>query len=149
LVPWQQIRPAGNNRPGSWESTGAEPQFLATGFIPPGWLRVRLRLNSETVGRFRLWLLPANDVALPENLECSEVLGVLERELYVRLSRPALGLRFDPLDAPGAFELETFEAVHVPGLLAAWRALRRKLYLLLLYQVLGRTLFNGVKLLLR
>jgi glycosyltransferase involved in cell wall biosynthesis len=149
LVAWQQLRPAGDNRPVRWESTGTEPQFLATGFIPAGWLRVRLRLNSESVGRFRLWLLPAENVAAPESLECSEVLGVLERELYVRLNRPALGLRFDPLDSPGVFALETFEAAHVPGLVAAWRALRRKLYLLLLYRVLGRTLYNGVKLFLR
>jgi glycosyltransferase involved in cell wall biosynthesis len=149
LSPWQQLRPADGQPTGRWESTGPQPQFLATGFLPAGWLRVRLRVTSETVGRFGLYVLPAENVAAPECLERSDVLGILEREIYVRLPRPALGLRFDPLDGPGAFHLEKFEAAHVPGILAAWRALRRKLYLLLLYQVLGRTLFNGVKLLLR
>ncbi len=148
LVPWQQLRPAAGG-PGRWESTGSEPQFLATGFFPAGWLRVRLRLTSDTVGRFGLHVLPVEGGAAPECLERGEVLGVLERELYVRLSRLAPGLRFDPLDGPGAFGVEAFEAAHVPGPVAAWRALRRKLYLLRLYRVTGRTLFNGVKLLLR
>src|SRR5262245_12445250 len=51
LVPWQQLRPA-DGAPGRWQSTGAEPQFLAAGYLPAGWLRVRLRMTGETVGRF-------------------------------------------------------------------------------------------------
>src|SRR5271166_5179002 len=47
LVPWQQLGSAGEGPAAHWESTGEKPQFLATGFIPAGWLRVRLRLSSE------------------------------------------------------------------------------------------------------
>jgi glycosyltransferase involved in cell wall biosynthesis len=149
LVPVQQLHREPGDLLRNWRAAGSEPQFLATNYIPAGWLRIRLRMASDVVGRFGLYVLPAADVGSPECLERSEVLGWLERELYVRLPRPALGVRFDPLDRAGGFRLEQFEVTHVPGPAAAWLALRRKLYLLSIYRVFGRTLFNGLKLLAR
>jgi glycosyltransferase involved in cell wall biosynthesis len=135
--------------PGTWEATGPDPRFAAIKALPAGWLRIRLRLASDTVGRFGLYAVAAADPGSPECLERGEMLGWLERELYVKLPRPAVGVRFDPLDRPGTFRLEQFEIAHVSGPVAAWRALRRKLYLLSVYRVLGRTLGNGLKLLIR
>jgi glycosyltransferase involved in cell wall biosynthesis len=149
LIPSQQLRAGASKALDRWESTGAEPCFMASTSLPAGWLRVRLRMSSETVGLCGIYTLPAESATEPDCLERGEILGWLERELYVHLPRPAAGLRFVPLDRPGEFQLEEFEVAHVPRPIAAWRALQKKLYLLSLYRVMGRTLFNGLKLLLR
>jgi glycosyltransferase involved in cell wall biosynthesis len=122
---------------------------LCEACFPSGWLCIRFRLTGEVVGRFGLFAVPCADDGSPECLERGDVLGVVERELFVQLHRPISALLLDPLGGHGSFHLERFEAARVPGPVAAWRALRHKLYLLLLYRVLGRTLLNGAKLLMR
>lgn len=146
LTPWQHLEADGGL--GRWRATGSAPRFLALGYLPSGWLRIRLTLTSEVVGRLALHVLSPDGTPRSDCLEACEILGVLERELYVHLDRPALGICFDPLDRPGPFQLERFEVKHLPGPAAAWRAVRHKLRLLVLHKVVGRTLGNGLKLLL-
>jgi glycosyltransferase involved in cell wall biosynthesis len=149
LVASQQLVNKSAESPGRWEATGTEPCFTAGTYLPAGWLRIRVRLSSDAVGLFGLYAMPVNSSGDGDCLERCEILGWLERELYVYLPRPAAGLRLTPLDRPGAFRLLDFEVAHVPGPVAAWRALWQKLYLLSVYRVVGRTFFNGLKLLLR
>ena len=146
LQPWQQLEPEAD---GGWRATGPRPQFLASGPLPAGWLRVRLRMSGDAVGRLALHVLGPDGAPAAELLEGAELVGVLERELYVRLPAPAIGLRFDPLDRPGNFQLDTFEVRHVPTAAAAARALAGKLRLLSAHRIVGRTLVNGLRLLLR
>jgi glycosyltransferase involved in cell wall biosynthesis len=147
-VPRQQVRPDPSGRPGCWESTGDRPQLVLRGPLRPGWHHVRLKMTSEVVGRVGLHALHSDDAGDAECLERFEVVDLLDRALYVRLDRPAAGLRLDPLDGPGRFRLDVLRVTRVPGPSAAALAVWHKVRLLLLHRVLGRTLRNGLRLLL-
>src|SRR5258707_14133190 len=77
-------------------------------------------------------------------LERVELRRVVRRDFYVYLDRPACALRLDPLDMEGEFRLEEFSVEHVPGPKAFLGAMGRKLKLLYQYEVMGRTLRNGL-----
>jgi GT2 family glycosyltransferase/glycosyltransferase involved in cell wall biosynthesis/SAM-dependent methyltransferase len=144
LQAWNQLQADALER-GTWRATAEEPQFLVPCQLPAGWLRIRLKMSSDVVGRLAFFALPSQGVADPECLAQAEVLSHVDLDFYVRLRSPALGLRFDPLNTPGRFRIETFEVRHVPGPLATAQALGKKIQLLREHGILLRTLGRGLK----
>ncbi len=108
LIPWRQLEPALDGEVGSWIATGPQPSFVVPCAFPAGWLRIRLTLVSDTPGPVALYAdHGAGDI---DCLERTLLEDRMDREFLVRLRRPALALRFDPRNAPGAFRVERLEA---------------------------------------
>lgn len=149
LIPIKHLVATPSSRPGTWTSTGNDPQLLAPCLFPQGWLRIRLHMRTSVQSRVEIHI--DNGLGFREDacLERIQLRRVVKREFYAYLKQPACALRLDPLDAEGEFSLEEFSVEHVPAPKAFFGALGRKLRLLYQYQVMGRTFRNGLVMLAR
>lgn len=149
LIPVKQLEATENATPGTWTSLGNDPQFLAPCLFPKGWLRIRLHMRSSVQSRLEIHADTGLGFREDGCLERIELRRVVQREFFVYLERPACALRLDPLEVEGEFKLEEFCVEHVPGPKAFIGAMGRKLKLLYQYNVMGRTLRNGLAMLAR
>src|SRR5206468_3139091 len=139
-IAWQHLEPDRQAAPGTWVATGPAPYFVVPCLLPAGWLRFRLRMTAEIAGRLELSDLGGNGVADSDCLKQIDVQGQVEREEYVYLRRTALGLRLDPLNTVGRFQLHEVKVTPVPRLAVGLHALRRKLAALRRYGLVKRAL---------
>ena len=125
LVPRQDLEPG--SIPGTWRATGFDPQFRAACHIPAGWIRVRLQMSCEDRARVEVLVDTGRGFNAAECLERIGFRGTMEREFFVNLPRPVIGIRLDPRDTEGTFRLEKFEIRPVSRLSllghALWTAL--------------------------
>ena len=113
--------------PGKWESVGTDPCFIACGWLPAGWIRLSVQLQSDVPGHAQLFFETGSGFNPGECINLGEFISELKLDCYLRLDRPARAVRFDPLNQPGKFRLILFkiEAVPLPRLLV--RSLKSKL----------------------
>jgi glycosyltransferase involved in cell wall biosynthesis len=149
LIPVRQLVATPHVEPGSWTSTGADPQFLVPVLIPKGWLRIRLQVRSSVQARLEILADHGLGFRADACLVRIELRRTVKRDFFVYLDQPACALRLDPLDAEGDFRLLEFQVEHVPGPKAFLGAMTRKIKLLHQYGVMGRTLRNGLVMLTR
>lgn len=116
LLPWNQLEPDPLAAPGTWIATGPEPHFIAPCALPAGMLRVRLRLTCEVPGLLALYAHTGDAGQEPERLLQVEVSGTVDIDQRVRLRRPALGIRLQPINSPARLHLERLQLVALaPG----------------------------------
>jgi GT2 family glycosyltransferase len=92
---------------GSWRGTQA-PMLLIT--TPPliGWIRVRAKIHSTVPSRAVLYFDTGGAFNQREHFELSPVAGHTEIERMVPLRTQTFCIRFDPIQAPGEWVLESF-----------------------------------------
>jgi GT2 family glycosyltransferase len=117
LVPWRQIER--DNRTGVWVANGSQPSFIVPCELPAGRHRLRLRMTSDTAGRFEIIASAGNGISDAELVFQVESNGVLDVEHIIQLSRPILGLQINPLGAAGRFEIKELELIPL-----GWRSNR-------------------------
>lgn len=153
LVPVQQLERFHTDIPHSWRSTGAEPSFDLLAFLSEGWIRIDLRLRQLERRRGERCVAELQ-VDYGDGFEAG---GTLERfvwqevmcdEVFIRLPKPALALRFQPVQDEGGFALEEFRIDSYSDYGAMRQALSRKLRLLRAYRCTGRVLLRGLGMLL-
>jgi GT2 family glycosyltransferase/glycosyltransferase involved in cell wall biosynthesis len=147
LIPWSNLR--GDERGAAWHVTGPRAHFMVPCFLPAGWLRIRVRMTSDQVGKALLSFDSCDDDADTVQSETIPVFGRVEKDYFLQLSRPVVGVRFFPLDVPGALQIEQFEVTALSPVAALRQALRDKCDLLWKHGLLGRSLWNAVALLAR
>lgn len=128
LIPWHQLQPVAGAAPGTWRSSGVEPQFRRVCRLNPGWTRIRIKMTCAD--RARAELRVDTGVGFDDALciERFSFRGTLARSFFVKLLQPVYGIRLDPLDMEGEFRLEEFDV----------RPVSRA-------RLLGRILLQGLK----
>jgi GT2 family glycosyltransferase/glycosyltransferase involved in cell wall biosynthesis/SAM-dependent methyltransferase len=147
LIPWHNI--GGDPRGEAWQVTGPQAHFIVPCFLPAGWLRIRVRMTGDQVGKARISFDNCDDGADTVQTETIPVFGRVDRDYFVELTRPVVGLRFFPLDVPGTIEIEQFEITALSHAAAFRQALGDKFGLLKKHGLLARSLWNGAGLLAR
>jgi GT2 family glycosyltransferase len=148
LLPWSELD-EDDGGPGHWKATGTNAYFVAPYLTPVGWLHVELKMTSPTPCQAVLY---ADGGHGPDDLECLrrlDVSGELHWRGFVHVSRPALGIRFDPCNVGGHFQLDRFRVSVLPPPHALYHAIRNKLTELGKHGLLPHSLWRGLKLLLR
>lgn len=153
LIPWHQLVKHPKGEPGTWFATGNDAHFIVPCYLPAGWLRIRVRMASDVLGRAELFFDSGkhcvDNLALDGDcVEHFDVHGRVDRDCFFYLPRPAFGVRFAPLDAPGQFHLESLQITPVSPPAAAWNAVRTKVRLLRQYGLVTRALANGARMVL-
>ncbi|MBY0527778.1 MAG: glycosyltransferase [Gemmataceae bacterium] len=123
LVPGLHMERDHHAAPGTWTAGAAGAHFTVPCALPAGPLRIRLKMTSEVPGQFAIYSDNGTGCAEMELLDRFSVDGALERT--VRLPRPALALRFEPLGAPGRFRLETLDAAPLSPIADLWQRISR------------------------
>jgi|GEM_PF-438663 len=148
LLPWNQLgQEAG---PAQWQATGNDAQFVVPCHLPAGWVRVRVKLTSPEEDRPKkrhaeLYADFGQSFHADSCLARYTWFRVLADDSYLFLPEPALAIRFDPLDAPGTFQIEEFQVESVTGPRAWLAALGRKRRLLRDYQCTLPAIGRGLK----
>jgi len=123
LRPIQQL--TAGARAGQWISSEDDPCFHLTCSLRSGWLHLQLSISSaprsdDVVVYFDY----GRGFELDEGITLgSMTTGSCVVDRYIPITRPVRGMRLDPLDAPGAFDLLEFKV----ELLPRWRFLVRTL----------------------
>src|SRR5262249_39049978 len=55
LIPWHQLVAHPKGEPGTWFATGNDAHFIVPCHLPAGWLRIRVRMASDVLGRAELF----------------------------------------------------------------------------------------------
>jgi glycosyltransferase involved in cell wall biosynthesis len=118
LIPWQELQQLG---PDTWRSHGCDPQFVVPCLVPAGWVRLQFRLSTGVWGQAELLADYGEGFRASEHLARVVGRGTLDFDGLVFLPRSARGIRFDPLNAPGDFRLETLRIERLPF----WSAMRQ------------------------
>ena len=79
-----------------------------------------------------------------ESFEWEEALTV---DIVVMFDSPVFGLRLDPMGTPGVFKLHYIRVTPLAGPRVLAHALKKKIELLKMYRLTGKTLGNGAKML--
>jgi GT2 family glycosyltransferase len=157
LTPWFELRPVepGDWKgpgtgplPVEWESLGLDPQFVLPVVLPPGYVRLKLRLSGPTRGITEIFADEGDGFGPDGCVETFEWEEMLTVDVVVKFDKPVFGLRLDPLGGPGQFRLHEFSATPLAGPRLYAHAVAKKLMLLKMYELSGRTIWNGVKMLL-
>jgi GT2 family glycosyltransferase len=149
LQPWCELVENSQAGPGSWIATRSDAYFVVPIVLPSGWLHVELKMHSSTPGQAAFY---ADRGEGPNDLECIlhiEVNGTVDWQGLVYVSMPALGVRFEPLNAAGRFHIERLGVTPVPPAQAILRGLREKTATAHRLSLLPRTLLRGLGMLLR
>lgn len=149
LIPWNQLVRHPKVGGDTWFVTGTDGHFIVPCYLPAGWIRIRLKMTSDVIGRAELYFDRGAGSMDTDCVARTEVHGKVDRDLYFYLSRPALGVRFSPLDVPGQFRLDRLQVTPVSPPVAVLRAFAAKLGLLHQYGLMRRATGNGLGLLLR
>jgi GT2 family glycosyltransferase/glycosyltransferase involved in cell wall biosynthesis len=111
----------------NWRSTGNDPQLIVEGDLPIGWARLSVHVESpgESPTRSRLYVDSGMGFCEQQSHDIGTVGGV--RELYFEIGPEVTGIRFDPIDRAGPFEIKKFELRRVTHFEAnLWQRRRRK-----------------------
>lgn len=149
LLPWSELDEGRDHGPGSWVATGPNAYFVAPFVLPVGWLCVEIKMLAPMPCQAVLY---ADGGHGPDDLECLhrfEVSGELNWRGFVHVSRPALGIRFDPCNVGGRFQLDSLRVAALPPPQVFFYAFRKKAAALRKRGLLSRSLWRGVRLLLR
>ncbi|MEI7685146.1 MAG: glycosyltransferase [Planctomycetota bacterium] len=141
LIPWRQIERTADAA--EFAVTGTSAHFLAPCLLPKGWLKVTLRMSSDTAGFVELRADTGKRIRGARTLERMEIHGQLDREFYVYLDRSVKALQLMPLDAPGNIRIDKFHVATVAPPVALAEGLRRRA------GGLGRGLMRSAGLLMR
>jgi GT2 family glycosyltransferase len=148
LLAWSELD-KDDGGPGHWKATGTNAYFVAPYLVPVGWLRVELQMTSPTRCQA---VLHADGGHGPDDLECLrrfDVSGELHWRGFVHVSRPALGIRFDPCNVGGRFQLDRLRIKVLPPPHALLHAICNKLTVLWKHGLLPHSQWRGLKLLLK
>ncbi len=154
LFPWNQLVQHPRDAGQTWFATGDNAHFIIPCHLPAGWLRLRLKMSSDVLGRGELYFdsgITCSDFVCTDQL-CThrfDVHGKVDLDTYFYLPRPALGVRFKPLDVPGQFHLDRLDIQPLSPPLALLRAVRSKVNALRRYGLVTRALGNGLGMLFR
>jgi GT2 family glycosyltransferase/glycosyltransferase involved in cell wall biosynthesis len=149
LLPWSDLDEDRDNAPGSWVATGSNAYFVVPWVLPVGWLRVEIKMASPMACQAVLY---ADGGHGPDDLECLQrfdVSGELDWRGFVLVSRPALGIRFDPCNVGGRFQVASLRVTALPPPHMFFYALRTKAAALRKHGLLSRSVWRGIRLLLR
>jgi GT2 family glycosyltransferase/glycosyltransferase involved in cell wall biosynthesis len=147
LLPWSELDEDRDNGPGRWIATGTNAYFVVPFFLPVGWLRVDLKMSSPMPCQAVLHADGGHGPDDLERLRSFDVSGELHWRGFVHVSRPALGIRFDPCHVRGRFQLDWLRVTALPPPHALYYALRNKAVALWKHGLLSRSLWRGMKLL--
>lgn len=130
----RHLRPAheidGIPETGTWLALGNDPQFHCPTLMISGWLRITLRMRSDTAGRVMLY---HDDTGHGFNGTDVWTIGSLRPDHWLEVrktiwhGRPIHSLRFDPVDAPAKLIIERFEVACIPGWLRVASELRPRI----------------------
>ena len=126
LIPWNQLVRHPHDNGQTWFATGDNAHFVVPCHLPAVWLRLRLKLTSDVLGRGELYFdsgISCSDNICEDQLciQRFDVHGKVDLDTYFYLPRPALGVRFTPLDVPGQFHLERLDVQPLcAALCCAW-----------------------------
>jgi O-antigen biosynthesis protein len=109
LIPWQQLQPVAGAAPGTWRSSGIEPQFRRVCQLNRGWIRIHIKITCAERARAELRVDTGAGLDDALCIERFNFRGVLERDFYVNIAQTVYGIRLDPLDMEGEFRLEEFD----------------------------------------
>jgi glycosyltransferase involved in cell wall biosynthesis len=149
----QQLEPLACEIPNAWKATGSEPHFDLLATMPAGWLKleVRVRQLDRRKGErcvAELQVDYGHGFEAGETLERFVWQEVMSDEVFIKLRRPALALRFVPMQEAGAFAIEEFRIESMSNYGAFRQAISRKIRLLRAYRCTSRVLFRGLGMLL-
>ncbi|HEY2787462.1 MAG TPA: glycosyltransferase [Fimbriiglobus sp.] len=156
LKPWFELKlseegtwqgPGSGPFPVEWESVGIDPQFVLPVVLPPGYVRLKLRMSGISRGLTEVYADEGDGFQTAGCVETFEWEENLSVDVVVKFEKPVFGLRLDPLGGPGKFELHEFSATPLAGPRIFAHALVKKVMLLKMYELTGRTLWNGLKML--
>lgn len=155
LKPWFELKvnedgwqgPGSGPFPVEWESVGIDPQFVLPVVLPPGYVRIRLRMSGISRGITEIYADEGDGFQTASCVETFEWEENLSVDIVVKFDKPVFGLRLDPLAGPGRFKLHEFSATPLAGPRIFGHALLKKIMLLRMYELTGRTLWNGLKVL--
>jgi len=152
----RHMRPAheidGIPETGTWITLGHDPQFHCPTLSLTGWLRITLRMRSDTAGRVMLYHddtgtgFTGTDVWTIGSLRAHQWLEVRKTIWH---ERPIHALRFDPVDAPAKLTIEQFEVACIPNWMRLTSELRTRIAGAYARGVLGSMLRNAIRLALR
>ncbi|MCY3024580.1 MAG: glycosyltransferase, partial [Planctomycetota bacterium] len=148
-LPSPDLQPVPGAEPGTWQATSDDPQFTIPCQLAPGWIRVRLAMNSEARGFVELCFDRGGGFNPLQRVELAYNRGRVDVDRHLRLDAPVRAIRFDPLAARGRFRIEHFSIETVPPYLAVLRSLRAKVTELSAPGRITRALRIGTGLLLR
>lgn len=126
LLSWQNIFPAYVGGRGWSESLGSSSFYLSRAQFGAGLVHFALEMETSVKGQFELSFADEHGTLGATVLTAQAD----KRTTYtgvVALSRPAIGLRFTPLNTPGFFRLVEFSITQKPSLVRWFRGLARML----------------------
>lgn len=144
FLAWQHLQ--AGEKPGDWQATGDDPQWLLPCVLPAGWLRLRLHLTGPANARSTLYADFGEGFTAGEALARFHWSLSLRDELYIHLPKPVRALRFDPLDAAEPFHLHWFSVRSLSGIESLARAVLLKWRLLRQHRCTTATLWRGLRL---
>jgi GT2 family glycosyltransferase len=107
----------------TWVVSGPQPRFAIPRWFPDGGLRLQLALTSETDGVLALETQHGADLHEVDRLAAIPIeKGRNEKELYVRLRRPALAALLRPCDGLDRFRFDDLRLRPMPGPVAKFLA---------------------------
>lgn len=118
LVPLHQLRPTGDaDDSGSWEMTGDDPQFRLEGRtmrLRPGMYRLSLKLRASTVLLDpKLYLDSGAGYNETETVRMVSLQDGRTYSAVFELSKPLIGIRFDPSQRPGELHVERMRLARI------------------------------------
>lgn len=156
LRPWFELKPTdpdGWMGPGTgdlpleWESLGLDPQFVIPVMLPPGFVRIEMKLTGPARALTELYADEGEGFTAGSCVESFEWEETLTVDIVVKFDTPVFGLRLDPMGTSGIFQLHHFRVTPLAGPRILAHAIRKKIELLKMYKLTGRTLTNGLKML--
>ncbi len=122
LLPLRGLTRRGSGPENAWQVGGPDQEFLVPAQLPPGWVRLRLRMHATAAGRACLWVHGGEGVRRVEAFDLEEH-STLTFERYVQWATETWALRFQPLDRPGTVVIEEFRVEALPRPAMLLRAL--------------------------
>ncbi|MFO0936627.1 MAG: glycosyltransferase [Gemmataceae bacterium] len=156
LKPWFELKPTNPGEwkgtgtaplPREWESLGFDPQFVLPVVLPKGYCRIEMKISGQPRGMTELYADEGEGFTASSCIDSFEWEESLTVDIVVNFETPVLGLRLDPLCTSGAFQLHYFRVTPLAGPRILAHALAKKIELLKMYRLTGRTLGNGLKML--
>jgi GT2 family glycosyltransferase/SAM-dependent methyltransferase len=156
LRPWFELKPTNpgvwmgpgtGDLPLEWESLGLDPQFVIPVMLPPGYARIEMKLSGPTRALTELYADEGEGFTAGSCVESFEWEEALAVDIVVKFDKPVFGMRLDPMGTPGVFSLHHFRVTPLAGPRIITHAVRKKWELLRMYNLTGKTLANGLKML--